>query len=1257
MGKRTFAAIIVICLLLLAYGITHINLVHSNEIIYGDVDNSGEVDVGDAILVLRDIVGLINITENYGMEAMIRADVDGSGEVDVGDAILILRYIVGLIDEFPVTQPASYTLTYLAGANGSLSGETTQVVLLGHTGSPVFPAPDEGYAFWKWSDDFEESVRADENVTADITATALFEPLYILELRPSDPDGVYAPERGSVTDRGDEDIMLREGESIFLQAVENPGFTFVSWNCEDTDVVISKDDAFEFVMPGNNTGLYATFMEGEPYSLKYKAGANGQLRHYQGDGTLYDGIVQEVDYFEHGPVVQAVPNSGYLFDSWSDGRKNNPRQELYVSRDFNLTATFVEIPDILKMPPQLRPSQSGNYAGNDLNIFAESGFFHSVLWLQQVDEIWVNGIELESHQYSKELGKIVLKTSLIPELQVPGDHTIEFLNEGYAPSTFTQTITAGEAHEMVIAAQPQGPSTIEGFFQVFPIIHIMDAYGNHCEDGPSAETSVTVSRDLLGSGGSWELGGTLTITTYKGVAVFGDLTAVNHGMMPVTDARLIFNSNGLAQKMSTNFTIGSSALFNEVQVLPDETDNFAGANLELPYNLGHYTGNWASNVKLKVNGTEIERFVPSPGGFDTLWSVSSTNRIVRIHTHNIPELQTKGFYQLTFEAPDYETAQVMQEITAGHAAGIRLVKWPVGPDYEPPNTLRRLTQNPELIIVDKYGNLCDNGPSGDENYDIRARHYEPVNWSANVATARSENGRAIFGCGLSSSVITVRNDTRSHATGRFIFNCPDIVTTDPFGFEIEAIAISASFNIPRGLSPAPNLSLQGQPLAGDPIAVNVEDAASSWLNTWEGREFYLNGHLLDGTQYDAVPGGYILYPNRIPSGTERGSYTLLIKTQGHVDAKLDFHVQANRAERIVPHRNSYIGPHVKDIENLGQRTRFVIPLRVKILDRWENLCVDGPSSSGVYVSVSKGGNEYYESERYEFVTPASERTVEAVDGIASFPGLRVKATGDNRLFNTRAVLALSSAGLEPLGELAGRPTAIMANWYTETYKQGSAGGYTTPDTTNNKPHETITVKILPRLASHEVPDWFNNIQFVTVNDKRVDSGAMEKELIDDVILSLDIDTSKVPELQVAGSHTICVYAIEGYPSLITGGWYPESFLVQTIEPGSPHSIQVVQQPEDQTQRGESIEVKVEVKDKGGNLTPAYVYAEPANPDQWSLGGTTAVNAGGGEATFTIRANSNIYNDELNEIRFRVVVDGVDVTQLSEPFYVLAKERD
>ncbi len=70
---------------------------------YGDITRSGSVEVADAILILRHIVGLIDLAEEYDPAVMLRAGISGgTDDLSVKDAIFILQYIVGLIDEFPV---------------------------------------------------------------------------------------------------------------------------------------------------------------------------------------------------------------------------------------------------------------------------------------------------------------------------------------------------------------------------------------------------------------------------------------------------------------------------------------------------------------------------------------------------------------------------------------------------------------------------------------------------------------------------------------------------------------------------------------------------------------------------------------------------------------------------------------------------------------------------------------------------------------------------------------------------------------------------------------------------------------------------------------------------------------------------------------------------------------------------------------------------------------------------------------------------
>jgi hypothetical protein len=68
----------------------------------------------------------------------------------------------------------TFTLTYTAGANGSIIGTTPQTVNYATDGTAVTALPAFGYHFVNWSDASTANPRTDLNVTADIAVTASF---------------------------------------------------------------------------------------------------------------------------------------------------------------------------------------------------------------------------------------------------------------------------------------------------------------------------------------------------------------------------------------------------------------------------------------------------------------------------------------------------------------------------------------------------------------------------------------------------------------------------------------------------------------------------------------------------------------------------------------------------------------------------------------------------------------------------------------------------------------------------------------------------------------------------------------------------------------------------------------------------------------------------------------------------------------------------------------------------------------------------
>jgi hypothetical protein len=68
----------------------------------------------------------------------------------------------------------TYTLSYFAGTQGSLTGTTSQTVNYNASGSAVTAVPAAGYHFASWSDNSTQNPRTDTNITTDISVIANF---------------------------------------------------------------------------------------------------------------------------------------------------------------------------------------------------------------------------------------------------------------------------------------------------------------------------------------------------------------------------------------------------------------------------------------------------------------------------------------------------------------------------------------------------------------------------------------------------------------------------------------------------------------------------------------------------------------------------------------------------------------------------------------------------------------------------------------------------------------------------------------------------------------------------------------------------------------------------------------------------------------------------------------------------------------------------------------------------------------------------
>ena len=210
----------------------------------------------------------------------------------------------------------TFTLDYTAGAGGSISGETSQVVDYNTNGTPVTAVPDIGYYFVNWSDVSTENPRTDVNVTANISVTANFA-IYTFTLD-------YAAGPGGSLTGDTSQVVNYDANGTSVTAVPDTGYHFVNWSDASTDN--PRTDLHVTA----NISVTANFAI-DTFTLDYTAGPGGSLT---GETS------QVVDYNTNGTPVTAAPDTGYHFVDWSDAVTDNPRTDLNVTANISVTANF-----------------------------------------------------------------------------------------------------------------------------------------------------------------------------------------------------------------------------------------------------------------------------------------------------------------------------------------------------------------------------------------------------------------------------------------------------------------------------------------------------------------------------------------------------------------------------------------------------------------------------------------------------------------------------------------------------------------------------------------------------------------------------------------------------------------------------------------------------------------------------------------------------------------------------------------------------
>jgi hypothetical protein len=218
----------------------------------------------------------------------------------------------------------TYTVTYTAGANGTISGTSPQTVNQGASSTSVTAVPQVGYHFVTWSDGSTANPRTDTNVTADITVTASFAvDTFAIT--------VSAGANGSIDPSGS--MSVNSGSNLTFTITPSTGYHVLDVLVDGSSV--SAGTSYTFTNLTENHTIAATFAINpitiSTYTVTYTAGANGTI-----SGTS----PQTVNQGASSTAVTGTPNGGYHFVSWSDGSLTAARTDTNVTVNVNVTASF-----------------------------------------------------------------------------------------------------------------------------------------------------------------------------------------------------------------------------------------------------------------------------------------------------------------------------------------------------------------------------------------------------------------------------------------------------------------------------------------------------------------------------------------------------------------------------------------------------------------------------------------------------------------------------------------------------------------------------------------------------------------------------------------------------------------------------------------------------------------------------------------------------------------------------------------------------
>ena len=188
----------------------------------------------------------------------------------------------------------TFTLTYTAGANGTITGTTPQTVDYGEDGTAVTAVPALGYHFVNWSDASTQNPRTDLNITANIAVTANFAIDTFTVTALAGANGTVVPTS---------EVVNYNGSQLFT-ATPEANYEVDKWTVDDVDV-----------QTGGNTYTLSTITTTHAVAVSFKITTYTVTASAGANGSIDPAGAVEVNYGDD-QVFTAIPDAGYVVTEW-----------------------------------------------------------------------------------------------------------------------------------------------------------------------------------------------------------------------------------------------------------------------------------------------------------------------------------------------------------------------------------------------------------------------------------------------------------------------------------------------------------------------------------------------------------------------------------------------------------------------------------------------------------------------------------------------------------------------------------------------------------------------------------------------------------------------------------------------------------------------------------------------------------------------------------------------------------------------------